>query len=231
MSATSTWTRAACSRARQPAALLDRLLDDRRRDRAHGGGGRGGARLRHARRAGLGRRGRRRRPATLTFMVGGSAAAFERARPLLAAMGKAVIHAGGAGTGQAAKICNNMMLGIQMISVCEAMVLARAARAWRRSGCSRSAAVSSGQCWSLTSYCPVPGPVPGSPGQPRLCARLHHGDDAQGPATGAGGGPERPARRTPLGAEACQLYDLFARGGNEGLDFSAIIKMIAGNAA
>ena len=166
---------------------------------------------------------------TLTFMVGGPEPAFARARPLLAAMGKAVIHAGGAGNGQAAKICNNMMLGIQMISVCEAMELAR------RLGLAPErlfeiSRVSSGQCWSLTSYCPVPGPVPGSPANRDFAARLHRGHDAQGPAAGAGGGPGC-GRRTPLGAEAYQLYNLFAADGNEGLDFSAIIKMIDGNAA
>ena len=100
--------------------------------------------------------------ASLTFMVGGTKAAYERAQPVLAAMGKSVIHAGAAGNGQVAKLCNNMMLGIQMISVCEAMVLAR------RLGLAPEqlfeiSRQSSGQCWSLTSYCPVPGPVPAAP--------------------------------------------------------------------
>ena len=166
---------------------------------------------------------------TLTFMVGGPEPAFDRARPLLAAMGKAVIHAGGAGNGQAAKICNNMMLGIQMISVCEGMNLAR------RLGLAPErlfeiSRVSSGQCWSLTSYCPVPGPVPGSPANrdyaPGFTTAMMLKDlrlaQAAAQATGAA---------TPLGAEAHQLYNLFAADGNEGLDFSAIIKMIAGNAA
>jgi 3-hydroxyisobutyrate dehydrogenase len=166
---------------------------------------------------------------TLTFMVGGPEEAFARAEPVLAQMGKAVIHAGAAGNGQAAKICNNMMLGIQMISVCEAMVLAR------RLGLAPEklfeiSSRSSGQCWSLTSYCPVPGPVPGSPAnrdyQPGFTAAMMLKDLklAQAAAQGA-------AAATPLGAQAYQLYNLFAASGKEGLDFSGIIKMIAGNAA
>src|SRR5207248_2430192 len=99
---------------------------------------------------------------TLTFMVGGSDAAFARAQGILDPMAKAVIHAGGPGAGQAAKICNNMILGATMIATCEAFVLAE------KLGLSRQAlfdvaSTSSGQSWSLTSYCPVPGPVPASP--------------------------------------------------------------------
>lgn len=167
--------------------------------------------------------------ATLTFMVGGTEAAFRQAESFLAAMGKTVIHAGGAGNGQAAKICNNMMLGIQMLSVCEGLALAQ------RLGLSPQrlfeiSKVSSGQCWSLTSYCPVPGPVPTSPAnrdfEPGFTAAMMLKDlrlaQAAAQAVGAS---------TPLGAEAYQLYNLFAGGGNEGLDFSAIIKMIGGNAA
>ncbi|MGH6914199.1 MAG: 3-hydroxyisobutyrate dehydrogenase, partial [Geminicoccales bacterium] len=100
--------------------------------------------------------------ASLTFMVGGSAPGFARAQPILQRMGKAVVHTGPSGNGQAAKICNNMILGISMIGVCEAFVLAQ------KLGLSAErlfevASQSSGQCWSLTSYCPVPGPVPSSP--------------------------------------------------------------------
>ena len=99
---------------------------------------------------------------TLTFMVGGEAAALERVRPLLEMMGRTIVHAGGAGAGQAAKVCNNMILGISMVAVAEAFALAD------KLGLSRQAlfdiaSKSSGQCWSLTSYCPVPGPVPASP--------------------------------------------------------------------
>jgi 3-hydroxyisobutyrate dehydrogenase len=162
--------------------------------------------------------------ATLTFMVGGEAAAFERARPILEAMGKAVIHAGPSGNGQAAKICNNMMLGIQMISVCEAMALAE------KLGLSHQtlfeiASKSSGQCWSLTSYCPVPGPVPASPAnrgyKPGFTVAMMLKDLklAQEAAQSVGA-------RTPLGAEAYQLYNLFASEATRGLDFSAIVTMI-----
>jgi 3-hydroxyisobutyrate dehydrogenase len=163
---------------------------------------------------------------TLTFMVGGEADAFARAQPILAAMGKAVIHTGKAGTGQAAKICNNMMLGIQMISVCEAFVLAR------RLGLATDklfevSSRSSGQCWSLTSYCPVPGPVPASPANrgyaPGFAAGMMLKDLrlAQQAAQAAG-------VPTPLGADAYQLYALFAAQGKQGLDFSAIIQLIEG---
>jgi 3-hydroxyisobutyrate dehydrogenase len=165
---------------------------------------------------------------TLTFMVGGVETAFARAEPVLHDMGKAVIHAGGPGNGQAAKICNNMMLGIQMLSVCEAMVLGR------RLGLSPErlfeiSRVSSGQCWSLTSYCPVPGPVPASPAnrgyQPGFTTAMMLKDLRLAQAAA-----QAVLASTPLGAEACQLYSLFAASGNEGLDFSAIIKMIEGNA-
>ncbi|BCX19091.1 MAG: 3-hydroxyisobutyrate dehydrogenase [Geminicoccaceae bacterium] len=162
--------------------------------------------------------------ATLTFMVGGDEAAFDRARPILEAMGKAVIHAGPSGNGQAAKICNNMMLGIQMISVCEAMALAE------KLGLSHQtlfeiASKSSGQCWSLTSYCPVPGPVPASPAnrgyKPGFTVAMMLKDLklAQEAAQSVGA-------RTPLGAEAYQLYNLFASEATRGLDFSAIMTMI-----
>jgi len=163
---------------------------------------------------------------TLTFMVGGSDAAFARAQPFLAAMGQTIVHAGGPGTGQAAKICNNMMLGIQMISVCEAMVLAEKLGLDHQKLFDISAKAS-GQCWSLTTYCPVPGPVPTSPANrdyaPGFTAAMMLKDLklAQGAAQSVGAA-------TPLGAEACQLYTLFAREANEGLDFSAIIKMMRG---
>ena len=100
--------------------------------------------------------------ATLTFMVGGPDAAFERARPVLEAMGKTIVHAGGAGNGQAAKICNNMVLGASMIVVSEAFLLAEKLGLDAQKLFDISSK-SSGQCWSMTSYCPVPGPVPASP--------------------------------------------------------------------
>lgn len=99
---------------------------------------------------------------TLTFMVGGEGAAFARAEPVLRAMGKTIVHAGPAGAGQAAKVCNNLMLGISMLGVSEAFALA-AKLGLPAQALFDISSTSSGQCWSLTSYCPVPGPVPGSP--------------------------------------------------------------------
>jgi len=164
--------------------------------------------------------------ATLTFMVGGSEAGVARARPVLGQMGKVVVHAGPSGNGQAAKICNNMMLGISMIGVCEAFVLAE------RLGLAADklfevSSQSSGQCWSLTNYCPVPGPVPGSPAnrgyQAGFTAAMMAKDLRL--AQAAAQGVDAP---TPLGAQARQLYSLFTNGGHGALDFSAIIKMLAG---
>jgi 3-hydroxyisobutyrate dehydrogenase len=164
--------------------------------------------------------------ATLTFMVGGSEAGVARARPVLAQMGKAVVHAGPSGNGQAAKICNNMMLGISMIGVCEAFVLAE------RLGLAADklfevSSQSSGQCWALTSYCPVPGPVPSSPAnrgyQAGFTAAMMAKDLRL--AQDAAQSVDAP---TPLGAQARQLYALFTNGGHGRLDFSAIIKMLAG---
>ena len=165
---------------------------------------------------------------TLTFMAGGEDAAFSQAEPLLKAMGKNVFHCGQAGAGQAAKICNNMILGISMIGVCEAFALGE------KLGLSHEAlydvaSVSSGQCWSLTSYCPVPGPVPASPAnngyKPGFAAALMLKDLrlAQAAANAAGAS-------TPLGAEAAQIYGLFDGLGHGGEDFSAIIRMLRGTA-
>ena len=116
---------------------------------------------------------------TLTFMVGGSAQAFTRAESILQKMGKTIVHAGGAGNGQAAKICNNMILGVSMIAVSEAFVLAEKLGLDHQKLFDISSK-SSGQCWSMTTYCPVPGPVPTSPANrysikalsTRLCSRL-----------------------------------------------------------
>jgi 3-hydroxyisobutyrate dehydrogenase len=164
--------------------------------------------------------------ATLTFMVGGSEAGVARARPVLARIGKVVVHAGPSGNGQAAKICNNMMLGISMIGVCEAFVLAE------RLGLAADklfevSSQSSGQCWSLTNYCPVPGLVPSSPAnrgyQPGFTAAMMAKDLRL--AQAAAQAVDAP---TPLGAEARQLYALFTNGGHGALDFSAINKMLAG---
>ena len=164
--------------------------------------------------------------ASLTFMVGGSAAAFGRAKPILEQMGKTIVHAGPAGNGQAAKICNNMMLGISMIAVSEAFVLAE------RLGLDAQklfdiSSKSSGQCWSLTNYCPVPGLVPTSPAnrdyQPGFTAAMMLKDLrlAQDAARSSGAS-------TPLGAEAAALYGLYVGHGFAGRDFSGIIRFLRG---
>jgi 3-hydroxyisobutyrate dehydrogenase len=163
---------------------------------------------------------------TLTFMVGGPDAAFARAEPILQAMGKTIVHAGGAGTGQAAKICNNMLLGISMIGVSEAFVLAEKLGLDAQKLFDISSK-SSGQCWSLTSYCPVPGPVPTSPANRDYAAGftaammlkdLKLAQDAAGSAGAS----------TPLGAAAAQLYGLYCGGGEAGRDFSGIIRLLRG---
>lgn len=163
---------------------------------------------------------------TLTFMVGGPNEAFDKAEPILDAMGKAVIHAGDAGAGQAAKICNNMLLAIHMIGTCEALNLAE------RLGLDQQAffdiaSQASGQNWSLTSYCPVPGPVPAAPSnrgyKPGFAAPMMLKDLrlAMGAARGANAS-------TPLGAQAEAIYTLFNQIGGESLDFSGVFKLIAG---
>ena len=163
---------------------------------------------------------------TLTFMVGGGADAFARARPLLEAMGKTIVHAGASGSGQAAKICNNMMLGIAMIGVSEAFLLADKLGLDRQKLFDISSK-SSGQCWALTSYCPVPGLVPTSPAnrdyQAGFTAAMMVKDLrlAQEAARLAGA-------TTPLGAEAAALYGLFVAHGHGGLDFSGIIRFLHG---
>ncbi|MEM5584048.1 3-hydroxyisobutyrate dehydrogenase [Roseibium sp. AS2] len=163
---------------------------------------------------------------SLTFMVGGPDEAFAAARPFLDIMGKTIVHAGGAGTGQAAKICNNMILGISMIGVSEAFVLAEklGLDAQKLFDISSTA---SGQCWSLTSYCPVPGPLPSSPAnrdyQPGFAAAMMLKDLklAQEAANSSGAA-------TPLGAEAAALYALFCNTGGEQQDFSGIVKFLRG---
>jgi 3-hydroxyisobutyrate dehydrogenase len=164
--------------------------------------------------------------ATLTFMCGGDEKAFAAARPVLEKMGKKIVHCGGAGAGQAAKICNNMILGISMIAVSEAFALAE------KLGLSHQAlfevaSTSSGQCWSLTSYCPVPGPVPASPAnndyKPGFASALMLKDLtlAQDAATAAGAA-------TPLGKHAQEIYKTFDATGNGGVDFSGIIRHVRG---
>jgi 3-hydroxyisobutyrate dehydrogenase len=165
--------------------------------------------------------------ATLTFMVGGGADAFARAKPLLDAMGKTIVHAGASGSGQAAKICNNMMLAISMIGVSEGFLLADKLGLDRQKLFDISSK-SSGQSWALTSYCPVPGLVPTSPAnrdyQAGFTAAMMVKDLrlAQEAARAAGA-------TTPLGAEAAALYGLFVAHGHGGLDFSGIIRFLRGN--
>jgi 3-hydroxyisobutyrate dehydrogenase len=164
--------------------------------------------------------------ATLAFMCGGSDKAFARAKPVLDNMGKRIVHAGGAGAGQAAKICNNMLLAVSMIGTCEAFVLGEKLGLDPQKLFDIMSAAS-GQCWSLTTYCPVPGPVPAAPsnrdytGGFATALMLKDLKLAQGAAQGAGAA-------TPLGAEAAQLYALLAAKGHAGLDFSGIIKMLRG---
>ena len=164
--------------------------------------------------------------ATLTFMVGGSADAFERARPVLERMGKTIVHAGGAGNGQAAKLCNNMILGASMIVVCEAFLLAEKLGLDAQKLFDISSK-SSGQCWSMTSYCPVPGPVPSSPANRDYKAgftavmMLKDLKLAQ-----AAAGSVRAV--TPLGAGATAVYEGFVEDGAHDVDFSGIIRYLRG---
>ena len=161
---------------------------------------------------------------TLTFMVGGTEEAYTRAEPFLSAMGKAVIHAGAAGAGQAAKICNNMLLGASMAATCETFVLAQ------KLGLDPQtffdiASKASGQCWSMTSYCPVPGVGPETPAdrdyEGGFAAALMLKDLRLAMEAAAS-----VDAYTPMGAHAEELYARFERLGGAGKDFSAIIKMI-----
>ncbi|MEN2986961.1 3-hydroxyisobutyrate dehydrogenase [Tistrella sp. BH-R2-4] len=161
---------------------------------------------------------------TLTFMVGGTADAFAKAQPFLEKMGRKIVHAGGAGNGQAAKICNNMLLGISMIGVCEAFALAEKLGVEHQTLFDISS-TASGQCWSLTTYCPVPGPVPTSPANndykpgfavDMMLKDLKLAQDAAGSSGAA----------TPLGAAAAALYQQYADAGQGGADFSGIVRML-----
>ncbi len=162
--------------------------------------------------------------ATLTFMVGADDADFAAAEPILGMMGKRIVHCGGSGAGQAAKICNNLILGVSMIAVSEAFVLGE------RLGLSHQAlfevaSAASGQCWALTTNCPVPGPVPGSPANhdyaPGFAGALMAKD--LGLALGA---LESTGTAAELGPLAASLYRRFADEGGANLDFSAIINTI-----
>ncbi|MDX3885374.1 MULTISPECIES: 3-hydroxyisobutyrate dehydrogenase [Sphingomonas] len=163
---------------------------------------------------------------TLTFMVGGSAEHFGRAQPILERMGKAVIHAGPLGSGQAAKICNNMLLGATMVATCEAFVMAQKLGLDPQTFFDISSKAS-GQSWSMTSYCPLPGVGPQTPADNgyqggfasalmlkdlKLAVEAAQGVDAA----------------VPMGAAAGALYQAFVNAGNGVLDFSGIIRMLAG---
>ena len=161
---------------------------------------------------------------TLTFMCGGTIDAFARAKPVLEAMGKRVLHCGAPGAGQAAKICNNMILGISMIAAGEAFVLGE------KLGLDHQAlfdvvSTSSGQCWSVSTYCPVPGPVPTSPAnndyKPGFAAGLMLKDLRLAKEAAGVAGAE-----TALGRMAEAIYSEFEAAGHAGLDFSAIIQAI-----
>ena len=161
---------------------------------------------------------------TLTFMVGGDAGAFARAEPILQAMGRTIVYAGAAGSGQTAKICNNMILGASMIAVCEGFALAEKLGLPAQTLfdiCSKSTS----QCWAMTGYCPVPGPVPAAPSNrdyapgftaANMLKDLRLAQQAAG-AT---------ATATPVGAAAANLYQLFVDSGAGGLDFSGIMRFL-----
>jgi 3-hydroxyisobutyrate dehydrogenase len=162
--------------------------------------------------------------ATLTFMCGGDEKSFAAARPVLEKMGKKIVHCGGAGAGQGVKICNNMILAISMIGVSEGFSLAE------KLGLSHQAlfdvvSTSSGQCWALTSYCPVPGPVPASPAnndyKPGFATALMVKD-----LTLAQDAAKTSGAATPLGKHAQELYKAFDAAGNGGVDFSGIIRHV-----
>ncbi|MFC4292636.1 3-hydroxyisobutyrate dehydrogenase [Sphingorhabdus arenilitoris] len=161
---------------------------------------------------------------TLTFMVGGSDAAFARAEAILSAMGKAVIHAGASGAGQAAKICNNMLLGASMIATAETFKLAEKLGLDLQTFYDISSKAS-GQNWSMTSYCPVPGVGPQSPADNGytggFAAALMLKDLKLAMEAAASAGAD-----VPMGQRAAELYDAFAAAGSGGLDFSAIIRTL-----
>ena len=161
---------------------------------------------------------------TLTFMVGGSADGFRRVQPLLDAMGRTVVHVGDAGTGQVAKICNNLILGISMIATCESLSMGQ------KLGVNIDAlfsiiSQSSGQSWVLTTYCPVAGPVPASPAnrdyQPGFTTAMMAKDLRLAMAAAGTAG-----QATRLGAEASRMFDEFLEAGGGALDFSAIYRKI-----
>ena len=164
---------------------------------------------------------------TLTFMVGGPEEGFLRAKPLLEIMGKNVFHAGASGNGQVAKIANNMLLGISMIATSEAFNLAEKLGLDAQTFFDISS-TASGQCWSMTSYCPAPGPVPGAPSnrdyQPGFAVAMMLKDLKLAKATAENAGAE-----VPLGSHAEEIYARLDEDGFGGLDFSGVIKRLGGD--
>ena len=163
---------------------------------------------------------------TLTFMCGGTDAAYAAAKPFLDIMGKNVFHAGAAGNGQVAKIANNMLLGIHMIGTCEAFNLAEKLGLDAQTFYDISS-TASGQNWSMTSYCPAPGPVPSAPSnkdyQPGFAAAMMLKDLRL-----AKEAAQSADASTPMGLRAAELYEVMEKGGYDGLDFSGIMKLIKG---
>jgi 3-hydroxyisobutyrate dehydrogenase len=163
---------------------------------------------------------------TLTFMVGGTDQAFDRAKPVLSAMGKAVIHAGSAGNGQAAKICNNMLLGATMVATCEAFAMAEKLGLDPQTFYDISS-VSSGQSWSMTSYCPVPGVGPQSPSDNNFnggfAVALMLKDLKL-----AGEAAALVNASVPMGNAAEALYQILANRGEGMRDFSSMIQFLQG---
>ena len=161
---------------------------------------------------------------TLTFMVGGPESAFARGRPVLEKMGRTIVHAGPAGSGQTAKICNNMILGASMIAVCEGFALAEKLGLPAQTLfdiCSTSTS----QCWAMTGYCPVPGPVPAAPSNRGYAAGFTAANmlkDLRLAQQAAGA----TAAATPLGAAAANLYQLYVDSGGGAFDFSGIMQFL-----
>jgi 3-hydroxyisobutyrate dehydrogenase len=165
---------------------------------------------------------------TLTFMVGGTEEAFARGKPILAAMGKNIFHAGGPGAGQAVKICNNMMLAINMVGVSEGFLLARKLGLdWDR--LFQIASTSSGQSWALSTYCPAPGPVPAAPSNRDyaagfMAALMLKDVKLSQAAADAVGSP------TPLAAHAMSFYQAVVDAGDGSKDFSVVFRWLAAQA-
>jgi 3-hydroxyisobutyrate dehydrogenase len=163
---------------------------------------------------------------TLTFMVGGSEDAFARGLPYFEVMGRTVVHAGGSGNGQAAKVCNNMILGITMIGISESFTMAEKLGLDPKKLFDISSKAS-GSCWAMLNHLPVPGIVETSAAnrdfKPGFSAAMMHKDLKLSQEAAAQAGVA-----TPMGAEATALYTMFVNAGNGGLDYSAIVKMIRG---